>query len=260
MVRISNGRLVEISEPENLTVVGDIHGDLQSFNDILNRRKKGGNNYTIFLGDYADRGENGMEIIEKLAEMKHDNDVVLLKGNHEDYYTDGEPHFNPCTLRGEVQSKRGHWDSYFKEKLKPFFDSLYTSAIVNNSILLVHGGISSRIKSLDDLRNPAYVEEDILWSDPGDSDGEQANMRGAGVEFGEDITKKVLDAIKADMIIRSHQPNLARNGPDITQERVVTISSTNVYGGRPHYLEIPGSKIKEVAISPLEIKKYTRFI
>jgi Icc-related predicted phosphoesterase len=261
MVKNIEGKLVQISNPQSLTVVGDLHGDLESFEKILANRKKEENNYIIFLGDYADRGEKGVEIIEKLIELKNNENVVLLKGNHEDYDSRGDPKFSPCTLIDEVQCKRGFWRSYFSKKLEPFFDGLYLAAIADK-ILFVHGGISSSIKSLDDLKHPELSGEDILWSDPDKTGrkGEYCNRRGAGVEFGEDVTEKVLNNIGVSLLVRSHQPRLASNGPNLTQKKVVTISSTNVYGGMPHYLEIPGSKIGEITSSPIEIKKYTKFL
>ena len=260
MVKNIEGKLVNIKNPESLTVVGDLHGDLESFEKILSNWSKKENNYIIFLGDYADRGKNGVEIIEKLIELKDKENVVLLKGNHEDYDYRGEPTFRPCTLYDEVRYKRGYWRNYFSEKLKPFFDGLYLVAIADQKIMFVHGGISSSIKSLDDLRQPELSEKDVLWSDPTNLKGEHFNSRGAGVEFGEDITETVLNNLGVSLLIRSHQPRLASNGPHLTQKRVVTISSTNVYGGKPHYLEIPGSKISEIASSPIEIKKYTKFL
>lgn len=260
MVRNTEGKLVKIENPESLTVVGDLHGDLESFEKILGSWDGMENNYIVFLGDYADRGKNGVEINEKLVELKDRENVVILKGNHEDYDNRGEPKFNPCDLIKEVKNKRGYWLPYFSEHLKPFFDGLGLAAIADQEIMLVHGGISSRIRSLDNLRNPSWSEEDILWSDPSNSLGERYNRRGAGVEFGEDVTETVLKNVGANLLIRSHQPRLASDGPHNTQKRVVTISSTNVYGGRPHYLEIPGSKISEVASSPADIRKYAKFV
>ena len=255
-----SGKLVEIENLESLIVVGDLHGDLRSFERIVKiwEGKKG---YIVFLGDYADRGSNGLEIIENLMELKKNENVVLLKGNHEDYDDQGRPSFSPCNLIYEVEQKRGSWNAYFSEKLKKFFDQLYLATKIN-SILLLHGGISSRIESIDDLKNPRKeIEEDVIWSDPSDYNGEVPNMRGAGVEFGEDITKIVLNRLGSSLLIRSHQPSLARNSPYLMHgNRVITISSTNVYGGIPHYLEIPGKKIQEISRNPGEIVKYTKFL
>jgi len=167
MIKYTNGKLVEIEALENLIVVGDLHGDLESLNKILIIWKKEKNNYIIFLGDYADRGNNGLEIIEKVMKLKNNENVILLKGNHEDYDEDGNPLFRPCNLIREAESKRGYWNSYFSNQLEPFFKNLYLSAIAEKDILFVHGGISSKIKNLEDLRRPnREVEMDIIWSDP----------------------------------------------------------------------------------------------
>lgn len=264
MTIYSNGKLAEIENSETLTVVGDLHGDLESFNKILKNWNEKKNNYIIFLGDYADRGENGLEIIEKLEELKDKENVVLLKGNHEDYDENGNPLFSPCTLISEVAHKRGYWNSFFSKNLKPFFNNLHIAAIAEKNMLFLHGGISSKIRSLDDLRHPSReVEMDIIWSDPNPFEkGEHPNMRGEGlIEFGEDVTEKVLKDLNASLIVRSHQPNLAASGPySVHKDKVVTISSTSIYGGKPHYLEIPSLKIGEIVRSPIEIKKYAKIL
>jgi len=257
------GKLAEIEDLESLIVVGDLHGDLESFNKILNIWKDDKNNYIIFLGDYADRGSNGLEIIEKLNKLKNKENVILLKGNHEDYDENGNPLFSPCDLIRGVESKYSYWNSYFSNHLNPFFNSLYLAAIAQKDILFVHGGISSKIKSWKDLKYPSReIEEDIIWSDPDQfENGEHPNTRGTGVEFGVDVTEKVLNELNAKLVIRSHQPNLAFNGPNFTHNnKVVTISSTSVYGGKPHYIEIPGSKISEIAKHPDKIKEYTKIL
>ncbi|MCW1300957.1 MAG: metallophosphoesterase family protein [Candidatus Nanoarchaeia archaeon] len=259
-MRRNSGKLVELElgELENLLIVGDIHGDYTSFRTILANSNLG---YLIFLGDYADRGEMGYEVLEELMKLRSAENVVLLKGNHEDYSSSGIPNFSPCTLISEVYRKFGDWYSYFRSKLKTFLENLYLAAIVDGRILLLHGGISSKISGINDLRVPSReVEEDILWSDP-DEEGEVPNWRGAGVKFGKDVTEKVLKKLGASLIIRSHQPNLARDGIYFSHGgKVVTISSTRVYGGIPHFLQIPKDRIDEICRTPTKLVKYVRFI
>jgi serine/threonine protein phosphatase 1 len=74
-----------------LIVVGDLHGDYASFRSILDIANPA-KHLVIFLGDYADRGISGTEVLDgasRLLDRNREN-VVLLKGNHEDYTENGE--------------------------------------------------------------------------------------------------------------------------------------------------------------------------
>ena len=233
-----------------LIVVGDIHGDYDSLTKILEKSDfENSNRIIVFLGDYADRGANGLEVYNKILSLKkrHPKRVVMLKGNHESYTKyNGEitPLFAPCTFVNELMSKVDNW----REKLEEFFDlwkSLPIAAIVEGKYLFVHGGISSKIKSLEDLKNPTLaVEEDVLWSDPYEEKGECPNPRGAGILFGPDVSKKVCEKLGIKKIIRSHQPHIALSGcREHHDGRIITISSTTVYGGTPAFLKIKNNKI-----------------
>ncbi|MDD5353341.1 MAG: metallophosphoesterase family protein [Candidatus Omnitrophica bacterium] len=227
-----------ILDDRRIFVVGDLHGDLDAYNKILNEWEKENNTILLFLGDFADRGDFGVEIIESLIKIQNNKRVIILKGNHEDYNNDGTPNFNPCSFVKEATEKRGNWHGYFSNVIKPFFDKLDISAIIMNKILFIHGGISSKIHSLNDLINPTHdIITDILWSDPNEYIiDEQNNHRGCGVEFSEHVLTKVMKDLNVKLVIRSHQPNLAKKEPYIFRNKLVTISSTSIYGGKPHYL------------------------
>jgi hypothetical protein len=237
----------------NLIVVGDLHGDYASFCSILNVANPAKDDL-VFLGDYADRGIFGMEIIDGVTRLfdKHPENVTLLKGNHEDYTEKGEPNFFPCTLRSEVERKRGAWQSYFEEKLKPFLDSLSLAAIVPDNLLFVHGGVSDKINTLNDLRYPSEnVEKDVLWSDPFEGLGEHPNIKrgGAGVEFGKDVTVKTCERLGVKRILRGHEPQKAMKGPSYSHSRkLLTVSSTRVYGGKPFILSLDPSNLSSIRV------------
>jgi predicted phosphodiesterase len=245
------GKLVEVLDCEKVIVVGDLHGDLEAFESIVKLFegdiKIHKNVCLIFLGDYADRGDFGVEVIESLKMLmkKYQENVIALKGNHEDYNDNGEPKFYPCDLKYEVLSKRGDWLEYFNKDLKDFFSSLPIAAKYN-SYLFVHGGISSKIKNWEDLIKPSTsIEEDVLWSDPFEGYGEHSNPKGAGVLFGKDITERVLFNLKLEKIIRSHEPKKALKGIFIEHDKkIITISSTRVYGWNAFILEISGKNMK----------------
>jgi hypothetical protein len=196
----------------------------------------------IFLGDYADRGENGVEVIDGVKELirKYPRKVIALKGNHEDYTKGGSPTFKPCSLIDEVVKKRGNWLAYYRDELKPFINNLYLAALVPETVLFIHGGVSRKVQTLDDLRYPSKsVERDILWSDPFEGIGEYQNIRGAGVMFGKDISKEICKSLSFKRIVRSHQPRKALMRPYLEHDgRIVTISTTSVYGGKPYILSL----------------------
>ncbi len=76
--------------PENLVIVGDIHGDLGSLYKILNGINfetflANKNNKIIFLGDYIDRGSNSVTVLYTICKLKQTfpQSIVLMRGNHE---------------------------------------------------------------------------------------------------------------------------------------------------------------------------------
>jgi len=245
---LSRLRQIELSGASRLIIGGDIHGDYESFRRIVDVFNPDCD-YLIFLGDYADRGPRGVEVVDGVAELagKYPTRVIALKGNHEYYADDGEPTFTPCDLIGEAQEKRNGWQTYFDTELKPFIERLYVAALVPSEVLFVHGGVSSKIRGIDDLRYPSKdIEEDLLWSDPFEGYGEHPNMRGAGVQFGRDVTEEVCRKIGVKRIVRSHEPRKAWQGPCVEQDgRVVTVSSTAVYGGMAFLLKLPSGELSE---------------
>jgi predicted phosphodiesterase len=237
----SKTRLYEFGpKTRKIFVVGDLHGYFKGFSVPVESWRKEKGSFIIFLGDYADRGPRGLEIIESLIALSSRDNLVLLKGNHEYYSSEGQPRFRGCTLISEVSERRGSWDSYFQNTLRPFLDDLYLAALLPHEILFVHGGVSSRTRNAEDLKYPkGEIEKDILWSDPSDEPGERKGPRSAGRLFGPEITEAVLNGIGVKAIIRGHEPYLASNGPLMAHNgKIMTISSTDIYGGKPYYLEI----------------------
>jgi serine/threonine-protein phosphatase 4 catalytic subunit len=242
-----------LAKYRKLIVVGDLHGDYASFRSILNIANPA-KDLVIFLGDYADRGISGTEVIEGVSRLFDGNrkNVLLLKGNHEDYTENGEPKFSPWTLISEIESRKEAWRHYFKTKLAPFLKGLCLAAIIPGNLLFVHGGVSNKINTLNDLRCPSEnVEEDVLWSDPFEGVGEHPNYKrgGAGVEFGKDVSMKICKRLGVERIIRSHEPQKAVNGPIYSHGgKLATISSTRVYGGNPIVLSFSPSNLLQLNV------------
>jgi serine/threonine-protein phosphatase 6 catalytic subunit len=130
-----------------VTVCGDIHGQ---FYDLLELFKVGGElpqSKYIFIGDFVDRGYNSVETIELLFcyKIKYPQLIILLRGNHESRQI--------TTVYGfyeEIVKKYGSstpW-KYFNDA----FDYLPLGALINNTILCIHGGLSPDIKTIDQMR------------------------------------------------------------------------------------------------------------
>ncbi|MEH7223618.1 metallophosphoesterase family protein [Bacillus sp. JJ1566] len=72
-----------------MLVISDIHGCLPHFQALLKKA-----NYQplrdklILLGDYVDRGSNSKEIIETVAKMVKNENVIALRGNHDQRFLD----------------------------------------------------------------------------------------------------------------------------------------------------------------------------
>lgn len=70
----------------------------------------------------------------------------------------------------------------------------------------------------------AQIFEAMLWSDPRAIQGRQLSARGAGVEFGQDVTHEFLRTNRSALIIRSHE--CVREGFELLHSgRLITLFS-----------------------------------
>ncbi|OYT42753.1 MAG: serine/threonine protein phosphatase [Candidatus Aenigmarchaeota archaeon ex4484_224] len=195
---------LEFLEFESVYVIGDIHGDFQTFSKILSKIDLK-NSALIFLGDYGDRGNEQIEVYQKIFELKlnFEERVFLLRGNHEFVdEVDVYPHDLPF-----------HLSSYFGEnyeeiyfKIRKFWENLSFSIILNEKFFLVHGGIPVEKISIDLLENPIFrIKAQLVWNDPFEGFGYLNSPRGMGYLFGIDITESFLSQFNLEKIIRGHE-------------------------------------------------------
>ena len=141
----------------------------------------------IFLGDYVDRGRNSVETFLYLIglKLKYPARVTLIRGNHESRrITQVYGFYEECN------NKFGTLNVW--RCCTEVFDYLTLSALIDNKILCVHGGLSPDIHNLDDIRIINRRQEvpddgpmcDLMWSDPENIQGWTLSHRGAGYLFG----------------------------------------------------------------------------
>ncbi|KAG2198982.1 Metallo-dependent phosphatase [Mucor mucedo] len=191
-----------------VTVCGDIHGQ---FYDLLELFNVGGDvkdtNY-IFMGDYVDRGYFSLETFTLLMVLKakYPDKITLLRGNHESrQITQVYGFYDEC------QTKYGNANVW--KYCCSVFDYLTLAAIIDGTILCVHGGLSPDIKALDQMRTIHRLQEiphegsfcDLMWSDPDDIDTWAVSPRGAGWLFGGKVTSEFNHINGLSLIARAHQ-------------------------------------------------------
>jgi len=226
---------------KNVVVVGDLHGDMESFVHILKDIEAINADRIVFLGDYGDRGSESVEVYYLLLKLKvsegkgkeKEKKIIMLRGNHE-----GPPDMPvmPHDLPFSFTKKYGMRGKEVYEKLKELWEYLPYAVLVEGRYLMLHGGLPVNVDSIEDIAfahdsHPASSNfEEILWNDPVEGKGDFYSMRGAGRMFGEDVTERGLRAVGVKMLIRSHEPC---EGVEVKQGgKVLTVFSRK---GSPYF-------------------------
>jgi len=214
-----------------VTVCGDVHGQ---FHDLMELFRIGGKspdtNY-LFMGDYVDRGYYSVETVTLLVALKvrYRERITILRGNHESrQITQVYGFYDECLRK---YGNANVW-KFFTD----LFDYLPLTALVDEQIFCLHGGLSPSIDTLDHIRALDRMQEvphegpmcDLLWSDPDDRIGWGISPRGAGYTFGQDISETFNHSNGLTLVSRAHQ--LVMEGYNWCHDRnVVTIFSAPNY-------------------------------
>ncbi|WP_292025890.1 metallophosphoesterase [Maritimibacter sp. UBA3975] len=98
-----------LAPAEPVCVIGDIHGCLGLFTDLLDRAEAHADRPRIIcVGDYVDRGERSCEVLDLLHERDGKDGFTCLQGNHEeimlDFLTDASGHGRRWLRFGGLQT------------------------------------------------------------------------------------------------------------------------------------------------------------
>ena len=227
-----NRDLVEVRVPDQLAIVGDLHGDLETLKIILSeldstRLLQEENNKLVFLGDYVDRGSKSAAVLYKLLKLRcmFPESVILMRGNHEaPYRFPFRQHDFPGNLRAEFFRGRELY-----EKALSVLELLPVAVLVTRQLLMVHGGLprsgrSGNPKSiLSAASENEKVLEEILWNDPrelGIDSPWEKSRRSYGFHFGKPVTESWIKALGIKAVIRGHEPSpgyrISHNGRIMT--------------------------------------------
>ncbi|GFH55320.1 hypothetical protein CTEN210_11796 [Chaetoceros tenuissimus] len=217
---------------KRITVVGDIHGNYNNMIHIF--RTNGGlpskDNPYIFNGDLTDKDYQGIQcLLTALLIKVYCNECLhLLRGNHElrDYYNG--------IMKSQVLRV---YDEEIWLIVRDIFNLLPLGIVLDNRILVVHGGIPSANITLNELqsinrttdeifhgnmtKDQSLIEE-LVWAEEDEENGITVSRR--GIYFGPDISKEFLQRNNLEYIIKGH--TYIPKGFRIAHEgRVVTLHS-----------------------------------
>lgn len=228
--------LLHLTPP--LVICGDIHGNYFDLLKIFDKCGDPSKTNYLFLGDYIDRGKFSINTISLLLlyKIKYPQNFFLLRGNHETRSVNKQ--------YGFYEECKDIYNAKIWNLFNDVFDFLPISALIDNRILCIHGGISPKLKELKQLSNiirPLQNTDfgfvgDLLWSDPCTScnDFTESN-RGNGVFFGQNSLQKILDKFDLDLLVRSHQLKIhGYEFPFYPKQSIVTIFSATNYCGKYH--------------------------
>uniref|UniRef100_A0AAF5I237 Serine/threonine-protein phosphatase n=1 Tax=Strongyloides stercoralis TaxID=6248 RepID=A0AAF5I237_STRER len=218
---VSLPSLVEIDSP--IIVCGDIHGQYTDLLRIFKKFGKPPSKKFLFLGDYVDRGDNSLEVILLLLalKLKYPEYIFLLRGNHE------LKHINKIYgFQEEIKQRILDTNLMFSiyEEFNRLFSFFPLAGLVSKKVLCMHGGISSKIKSLN------CITCDLLWADPDKAVKlyEPNTARGVSSLFGQDALVQFCKKLNIDLVIRGHQ--VCQTGFDVLFEgHLITVFSASDY-------------------------------
>jgi diadenosine tetraphosphatase ApaH/serine/threonine PP2A family protein phosphatase len=232
----SENNLVYIPKSK-IMVVGDLHGDLETLQKIIQLFFRDNFDRLLFLGDYVDRGAKQVEVVNVLLYYKKilPDKMVLLRGNHEDPIINRHYGFYD-----QVRLKFSNYKHLYRSYNR-LFSKLPLAALTWNRIFCLHGGVPQDLESIKAINNLPKEEKNInhpitkqlLWNDPHKRVKEfKWSSRGPGIKrFGKQAFDEFINENEIKHIIRSHEK--CKNGyKKYFNDKLITIFSSRSYSKR----------------------------
>lgn len=143
-------------EIKRTIIVGDIHGCIDEFNELIKKLsydKK--SDRLILLGDLIDRGPDSVAVVRKARQM----DLECVMGNHEYKFLKW---FKSYNSKNDVYDRKDYYLQLSDEDIN-YIAQMPTSIKLENTIVVHAGlkpGISLSNQSKDDLMYLRYTDKD----------------------------------------------------------------------------------------------------
>jgi serine/threonine protein phosphatase 1 len=165
-----------------LYAVGDIHGELEKLEGLLDLLPLEPEDRLVFLGDYVDRGPDSAGVVSRLLELAREFPCKFLLGNHESMFLDflgweGASYFggDAFLLNGGARTLSSY--GFFGQKeneptsfvLPPDHDAFYRALELQHlegGYLFVHAGLGEKGLDQGDLHYALRRSrpQDLLWN------------------------------------------------------------------------------------------------
>lgn len=250
-------RLPNIIEVKGTTlVIGDLHGDVGKATDAIRKFRRGDYDNILFLGDYVDRGTDSAATIDLLLGLKlqEGDRAHLIRGNHELLWVNSTFGF-----KDELERLgRGRLHRHYNEA----FASMPFAALIDGTVLAVHGGIPEELPSLNDLgavdrflTEPDDVRDSLLlgtmWNDPSEEcEGFCDNdYRGIWRVYGRAPFDNFMERNGLERLVRGHQ-RWPQGHMHFFDGRLVSVFSSTSYPGpvETKALVVDGDKMEVVPL------------
>lgn len=145
-------------------VIGDIHGCLEEFEELLNKLSyQPSNDRIILVGDLIDRGPDSLGVVRKARELK----LECVMGNHE---------FKFLKWYKNKNSRSDVYGTYYKDLNLSQNDIDYLFKMpsyvrINNNLIIVHAGLKPGISLLSQSNN------DLMYLRYTDVNGEFISLK-----------------------------------------------------------------------------------